>query len=134
MALKPEFSVMGGLAVAALVYGIHANFTPTIADIQGLPAGNKDVDAAERKATWVSAGAVSAVSLQAKDPTILVMGSAMVFGMAFFTRQAAWTDSKTGLINAGPGQSAVSANDLAEGPSMQTKDYTMYAAANDFVR
>lgn len=134
MALKPEASVMSGLAVAALVYGIHANFTPSVADIQGLPAGNKDVDVAERKATWVSAGVVSGVSLLAKDPTIFVMGSAMVFAMAFFTRQATWTDTKTGLIAPSPGQSAVSANDLAEGPSMQTKDYTMYAAANDFVR
>lgn len=134
MSLKPEASVMSGLAVGALVYGIHANFTPTIADIQGLPSGNKDVDQSERKATIISAGIVAGVSLLAKDPTIFVMGSTMVVAMAFFTRQATWTDSKTGLIAPSPGQSVTSANDMATGPAMETKPYEMFQNDGGFVK
>lgn len=119
MALKPEASVMSGLAVAGIVYSIHSNFTPTIADMQGLPAGTKDVDSAERKATWLSVGVVAGVSLLAKDPTIFVMGSAMTVAMAFFSRHATWTESASGLIGVGSAASPAlsTANELSEGPA-----------------
>lgn len=127
MALKPEASIGTGLAVAGVVYAIHSNFTPTQADIQGLPAGNKDIDGAEKKATWFSIGVVSGISLLAKDPTVFVIGSVMVVGMAFLTRHANWTESTAGPVSAGPGQSAVSGNDLAAGPEMAT--YSMFTGS-----
>jgi hypothetical protein len=130
--LKPEASVMAGLATAGVVYGIHTAFHPTVADIQGLPSGNKDVDQSERKATWLSVAVVSGVSLLAKDPTIFVIGSAATVAMAFFTRHATWTETKTGLLGAGTATSAVSGNDLADGPAMATQDYTMFGH-NEFV-
>lgn len=132
--LKPEASIGTGLAVAAIVYAIHSNFTPSVADMQGLPAGNLDVDAAERKATWLSAGVVAGVSLLAKDPTIFVLGSAAAIGLAWFSRHATWTESKAGPAMMGnPGQSLVSANDTATGPSMTTTDYTMFSQSSQFV-
>jgi hypothetical protein len=131
MSLKPEVSIGTGLAVSAIVYAIHSNFTPSVADMQGLPAGNADVDGAERKATWLSAGVVAGVSLLAKDPTIFVMGSIATIALAFFSRHATWTDTKAGPTM--PGTSAApSANDTATGPSMTTADYTMFAQ-NQFV-
>lgn len=132
MALKPEASVMSGLAVAAVVFAIHSNATPSMADMQGLPSGVKDVDQSERKATWMSAGIVAGISLLAKDPTIFVIGSAMTVAMAWATRHAVWTDTKSGLLNAGPGQSAASGNDLASGPQMTTADVHMFSAQSDF--
>lgn len=124
--LKPEASIGVGLATCAVVYAIHSNFTPSVADMQALPAGNVDVDAAERKATWMSAGVVAAVSLLAKDPTIFVLGSAAAIGLAWMSRQAVHTDSRSAPIAAGPGVSAASANDLAAGPQMSTSDYAMF--------
>lgn len=133
MALRPDVSVGVGLGVAGVVYAIHTNFTPSIADIQGLPTGNTDVDSAERQATWLSVGVVSGISLITKDPTIFVIGSAMTIAMALFTRHATWTDTKTGMVAPGAGTSAVSANDLASGPQMtDTEAYTMYSQ-NQFV-
>jgi hypothetical protein len=133
VSLKPEVSIGTGLAVSAIVYAIHSNFTPSMADMQGLPAGNADVDAAERKATWLSAGVVAGVSLLAKDPTIFVIGSAATIALAFFSRHATWTESKTGAAVGQPGQSAVSGNDLATGPQMTTADYTMFSQQSQFV-
>lgn len=134
MALRPEASIGTGLAVSAIVYSIHSNFTPSIADMQGLPAGNADVDGAERKATWLSAGVVAGVSLLAKDPTIFVMGSIATVALAFFSRHATWTDTKAGPAVASPGQSVpTSANDTAVGPSMSTADYSMFAGSSQFV-
>jgi hypothetical protein len=133
MAFKPEVSIGTGLAVSAIVYAIHANFTPSVADMQGLPAGNIDVDAAERKATWLSAGVVAGVSLLAKDPTIFVLGSATAIALAWFSRHATWTESKAGPAIGNPGQSLVSANDTATGPQMSTADYTMFSQSSQFV-
>lgn len=118
MALQPPASIGIGLATIGVVAAIHSNMTPTTADIQALPAGNKDIDKAERKATWLGIGVVSGISLLAKDPTIFVIGSIGVVGLAFFTRHANWTESATGMLNPMPGQSAVSANDLSDGPEM----------------
>jgi hypothetical protein len=134
MSLKPEASIGVGLAVCAVVFAIHSNFTPSVADMKGLPSGTKDVDNAERNATFLSAGVVAGISLLAKDPTIFVIGSGATIALAWFSRHATWTDSATGLINPGPGQTgATSANDTATGPSMSdTEAYTMYATS-DFV-
>jgi hypothetical protein len=133
--LKPEASIGVGLAVCTVVYAIHSNFTPSVADLQALPAGNQDVDAAERKATWLSAGVVAGVSLLAKDPTIFVLGSTAAIALAWFSRHATWTESKTmpAITGPGPGQTPVSANDTATGPQMTTADYQMFAASSQFV-
>lgn len=137
MALKPEFSVMGGLAVAGVVYSIHSNFTPTIADMKGLPAGNKDIDGSERAATWLSIGVVSAISLLAKDPTIFVIGSAATVAMAFSTRHAVWTEGTNSSHNSKLMVSgdAETGNDLDDSPVQttaigDTQAYNMYAAAS----
>lgn len=137
MALKPEFGVMSGLAVAAIVYAIHSNATPSNADIQALPAGNADIDASERRATWTSAGIVSAISLIAKDPTIFVIGSAATVGMALMTRQANWGESKSG---GGPG-TYQSPSEAAQAPGettgvvqTATEPYTMFDSSSEFDR
>jgi len=131
MALKPEASLMGGLAVATVVFAIHSNATPSTADLQGLPVGTKDVDQSERAATWMSAGVVAGISLLAKDPTIFVIGSVMTVAMAWTSRHALWTTSKTGPLNAGPGVST-SANELSAGPQMTTQDVHMFASASEY--
>lgn len=133
MALKPEFSIPTGLAVAAVVFAVHQNATPSLADIQALPAGVQDVESSERKATWVSAGVVAGISLLAKDPTIFVIGSAATIAMAWMTRHASWTESLTGVIT-GPNEQA-SAGSANTGPeNAETETYTMFDTANDFAR
>jgi hypothetical protein len=130
VALSPEGSVMSGLAVAGVVYSIHSNFTPDMADIAGLPAGNADIDKSERQATWLSIGIVSGISLLAKDPTIFVIGSVATVAMALMTRHASWTESATGMVGMGDAaRSAVSADDTAAGPQMSdTTPYPMFGS------
>lgn len=127
MALKPPESIASGLAVAGVVYAIHTNFTPSMADMSGLPAGNSDVDSSERQATWLSVGVVAGVSLLAKDPTIFVIGSGMTIALAWMTRHAVWTDPKAALSGAVAMPSLSSANDLATGPAATaTTPVSMY--------
>lgn len=107
---------MGSLATLAAVYAIHSNFTPPVADIQGMPAGVADIDVAEKRATWTSIGVVSLVSLLAKDPTIFVVGSAGAFGMSLATKHANWTEPLVGGRTLTPSEQ-LSAGSAYSGPA-----------------
>lgn len=133
MPLAPEASVMTGLAVSAVVVAIHSQATPNVTDIQALPSGNKDIDNAERKATIASVGIVAAISLLAKDPVILLIGSAVTVGMAFWTRHANWSmdgryTSPADASGAGSANSPVEKEQVAE-----TSPYTMFSQPSEFV-
>lgn len=88
MALKPDQSVMVALATGAVVYGIYTNALPTIADVRSAQPHNGDIQAAERSATWISTAVVAGVSLIARDPTIFILGGAMVIALAWWHRHA----------------------------------------------
>jgi len=131
MALKPEFSVMGGLAVGAIVFAIHSNATPSQADIQALPAGTPDIDRAERNATYLSVGIVAGVSLIAKDPTIFVMGAVMTTAMALWTRHSNWTESIGGKYLTTPEAAAAGTSTTGPAP-VETAAYVPFQS--DFAR
>lgn len=86
--LKPEVSLGVGLATAALVYATYNGALPSVADVRVAKPGNPDVDASRKLAAWTSAGIVGAVSLMAKDPTVFVIGGAMVIALDWWHRHA----------------------------------------------
>lgn len=96
MSLSPPVSIGTGLAVATLVYAIHANATPTLADIRSVDAHNQDIAGASRSADWLAAGVVAGVSLISKDGTVFVIGGIMVIGMAWLERHANAVHPDTG--------------------------------------
>lgn len=132
--LKPEAGVLAGLAVMTVVYGVHAQATPSQADIQALPSGTPDIDKAERKATVMCATIVAGISLLAKDPTIFVMGSAATVGMAFWTRHSNYVESIGGRYLS-PSESA-QAGSANTGPApAETESYEMFqGSGNGFER
>jgi predicted NBD/HSP70 family sugar kinase len=97
--LKPEMSIVAGLATATLVYGIYRNALPTVADIRVAPKADHDVEAAERSAAWFAGAIVGAVSLLAKDATIFVIGGGMVVGMSWWYRHADAVDPVAGVAS-----------------------------------
>lgn len=126
MGLKPEVSIMAGLATAALVFGIHQQATPRQADIQALPQGTPDIDRAEKAATWTSVVAVSGISLLARDPGIFIIGSGAVIAMSLWTKNSNWTESVMGRYLS-PSEAA-SAGTQSTGPApVETKPYEMFA-------
>lgn len=128
MALDKGVSIMGSLATLAAVYAIHSNFTPPIADVQGMPAGVAEIDVAERRATWTSIGVVSIISLLAGDPTIFVVGSAGTFGLSMATKHANWTEPLSGGRTMTPSE-AMSEGSAYSGPQpaeAATDTYTMF--------
>jgi len=96
MALKPEFSVLTGLATATVVYGIYQTSMPSVADVRSLQANNGDIAKSERTASWAAAGVVSGVALIAKDPTIFIIGGGTLVAMAWMHRHANAVHPTTG--------------------------------------
>lgn len=96
MALKPEVSVSVGLATAALVYSVYSNATPSITEIRAAKPGDTDVEASRKLAAWTSAGAVAAISLVTKDPTVFILGGAMVVVLDWWHRHANTVNPQTG--------------------------------------
>lgn len=94
--MKAEVSVPAALATAALVGGIYANATPTLADIRVAPPGDPVIQSSRKQAAWLAAAAVSGISLLAKDPTIFVMGGMMVIAFDWYHRHADATNPATG--------------------------------------
>jgi hypothetical protein len=94
--LKPEVSIPIALAVGTMVYAIHSNATPTLADMRAVPPGDDNLDASRRMATWTAAGAVSFTALVAKDPNIFIVGGGMVIVMDFLSRWSSNMDPTTG--------------------------------------
>lgn len=88
MALKPEISISVGLATAALVYSVYSNATPSITEIRAAKPNDSDVEASRKLAAWTSAGVVGAVSLISKDPTVFILGGAMVVAIDWWHRHA----------------------------------------------
>lgn len=86
--LKPEASISVGLATAVLVYGTYQVTLPSVADVRVSSQDDPDIDSARKVAAWTSAGVVSAISLVAKDPTVFVIGGAMVVALDVAYRYA----------------------------------------------
>lgn len=126
MALKPEASILGGLAVAALVFGIHQQATPSQVDLQASPAGAPELESATKAATWMSVVAVSGISLLARDPGIFIIGSAATVAMKLWTDHSVWQESAVGRYLS-PAEAA-SAGTQSTGPApVETQPYEMFA-------
>lgn len=98
--MKAETSIVAGVSVAALVYAIYSNATPSIADIRVAKPHDADIEASRKLAAWTSAGVVSAVSLIAKDGTIFVLGGAMIIALDWWHRHANEVTPLTGTATA----------------------------------
>lgn len=100
--LKAEVGIPAALATAAVVYAVYTQATPSIADIRSAPAGDDHIEASRKGAAWISAGIVAGISLLTKDPTIFVVGGAMVIGLDWWTRHANQVNPATGKASTAP--------------------------------
>jgi hypothetical protein len=98
MAMKAESSLIIGLATAAVVYGIYQVNLPTTAAVRASEPNNQHIESSRKAATWEAAAIVGGVSLLAHDPTVFVIGGAVLVLMDFTHRAANATDNVSGKI------------------------------------
>ena len=105
--LKPEGSIMAGIATAALVVGVYSLNVGTTAQAAATPANDGNLQSARKKASIEAAVAVSAVSLLTKDVTIFILGGGVLALYDWHVRHAIAADHQTGqLVDANGYQSA----------------------------
>lgn len=122
MALEHKYSVVGGLATAAVVVAVYQTHLPSSADARSL-LPNADLSASERTATWTAAGVVAGVSLIAKDPTIFIIGGATVIALAWSHRHANNVMPNTAQAAATAAPRVVQSAPNTQAPNFATASY-----------
>lgn len=89
-------SIGMGLAVGALVGMFYQHAMPTLIDHRVGDPEDPHAASALKTVTITSAGVVTAVALIAKDPTVFVIGGAVVIGMNLWHRHANLVHPETG--------------------------------------
>lgn len=102
MALKPEASLATGLATGVIVWAVHQNATPTMAEIRTSPEADVDIDSARRQASWTAAAVVAGISLIARDATVFIIGGSLVVILDWWTRYSDTVSPETGRATSYP--------------------------------
>lgn len=115
--LKPEGSMMAGIATGALVYGIYSLNMGNLAMIHASPPGDGNARATRKKAAIESVAAVAAISLLARDANIFILGGGITILLDWHARHAVEAHPDTGQLadNSGyvPAEQAVPMIDQA---------------------
>lgn len=96
--LKPDGSITMGIATGILVYAIYDRSLPDAATMHATDPGDLNIDAARKKATWASAGVLSAITLLTKDVNVLVLGAVVLFALDMHARHANASNPDTGEL------------------------------------
>lgn len=102
--LKPENSIVAGLATVGLVYGIYQLNTGPVADVHASGAYDGNIGASLKKAGWEAIVLTAGVALLARDVNIVILGGATVIAMELSYRHAHMSHPDTGQVVAPPVQ------------------------------
>jgi hypothetical protein len=111
--LKPDSSVMVGLAEAAAVYVIYQSALPSHADIRSAPAHDQTIESARKAAAWKSAAVLGFVFLLTQDVNSFLIGGLALGGVDYMAKHSNGTDPHTGKLATAPG-SVISASGDAQ--------------------
>lgn len=96
--LKPEGSIIAGLAVMGTVYAIYQLDLGNAAQVQMTDANHPAVETSRKKAGYKSAIVVAGIGLIAKDANIIILGSASIIAMELTYRTAIMAHPETGTM------------------------------------
>lgn len=103
--LKPEGSIVAGVAVMGAVFAIYQLDLGTSAQVGMTDANHPIVETARKKAGYKAAVVVAGIGLIAKDANIIILGSATIIAMELSYRTAIMAHPETGTMVA-PGEMA----------------------------
>jgi hypothetical protein len=119
--LKPEDSVVAGIATIAVVYALYSTHVGTATEVGMSPANTGQIDGNIKTCGLTAVAAVSGISLIARDPNIFILGMAAVVVLHAHYRHQAATNPESGMLeNPGP---------AAYQPAENTTPASLYAAA-----
>lgn len=110
--LKPENSMVAGIATMALVFGLYQAHVGPVSSVHMTAANDNNVQASLKKTGWIAAVAVAGVTLLARDANIAILGGATIIAEELSYRHANMVSPQTGQIEIQPG-------DYAQAPSYE---------------
>lgn len=96
--LKPEASVMGGLATVGAVYGIYQLNVGPVAQAQATPANHPVLASSRKKAGYSALVLVAGLVLITKDANIGILGAGSIIAMELSYRHGIMAQPETGRI------------------------------------
>lgn len=96
--LKPEGSVMAGIAVAGSVWALYNLSVGTVSQAHATNANNPILESTRKKAGLTGFLFVSTLGLITRDGNILILGYLSIVAMEIHYRHAIMADPQTGTI------------------------------------
>jgi hypothetical protein len=121
--LKPDSSVMVGLAEAAAVYVIYQSALPSHADIRSAPQNNNDVEASRKAAAWKSGAVLGFVFLLTRDLNSFLIGGLALGGIDYMTKHANGVNPSTGKLAPAGGSITTGAAPAGNAAAFPLPDY-----------
>lgn len=105
--LKPDGSIVIGIATGILVAGIYKQGLPDTATIHATDALDPNIDSARKKSTWSSAVVLSGITLLTRDVNVFILGAVVLFALDLQARHGNAVHPQTGdLVSPAPGYDA----------------------------
>ena len=103
--LKPENSIVAGLATVALVAAVYQLDAGSVSQVHASDAYHGANTAGIKKAGYTSLIMVAGISLLARDPNIVILGGAAIVAFHAHYRHANMVNQQTNMVEA-PGPQA----------------------------
>ncbi len=116
--LKPEGSVLAGLATVGVVYSIYQLNLGTSAVSQATESNHPVLESSRKRAAYSSFMLVGALSLIARDPNIWILGAGSIVAMELTYRTAIMRNPQSGTLE-NPSPAGVYANAETVVPAAQ---------------
>lgn len=96
--LKPEGSVISGIAVSASVVGIYALNMGTVASAHASDANHISLESSRKKAAWQSVIFTSVITLLTRDANVGILGFGTMIVEDVHFRHAIMSNPQTGMV------------------------------------
>lgn len=98
--LKPEGSVVSGIAVAGSVVAIYTAHVGSVAQVHKTDANDPALETSRKKAGYISFLWVSALTLITRDGNVGVLGFGTIIAMEVAVRHGIMVDPSSGIMQA----------------------------------
>jgi hypothetical protein len=96
--LKPDGSVVVGLATGVTMYAVYDRSLPDAATMHATDANDINIEAGRKKATLTAAAVLGTVTLLTRDVNVFILGGVVLFALDFHARHANASNPQTGNL------------------------------------
>ena len=98
--LKPEGSIVAGMATAGSVYAIYAMHIGNVSQAHASDANHGSLESSRKKAGYTAFIFVSAITLLSKDANVGILGFGSIVAMELVYRHAIMVEPFSGVMQA----------------------------------